>query len=79
MKTAEWKIVSFPLGLDAITYNPASQSVDVQIEVPGDRRKRLNGLADYESDFWRICGNMASAGFQGDICYEAIGWQDQAG
>jgi hypothetical protein len=79
MKAADWKIVSFPFGLDAITYNAASQCVDVPVEVPEDRRKRPNSLVDYESDFWRICGNMAGAGFQGDIYYEAIDWQDEAG
>jgi hypothetical protein len=76
LKSAEWKIISFPFGIDAITYDPASNSVDVPIEVPEDRRKRPNSLADYESDFWKICGNMGSAGLLGEIYYEAIDWQE---
>ena len=76
MKSADWKIITFPFGLDAITYDPQSRSVDVPIEVPEERRKKANSLADYEGDFWRICGNMGGAGLLGDIYYEAVDWQE---
>jgi hypothetical protein len=76
MKAADWKIVSFPFGLDSITYNSATQSVDVPMEVPEERRGSPSSLADYESDFWRVCGNMAGVGFRGDVYYEAVDWQD---
>jgi hypothetical protein len=76
MRSAEWKIISFPFGLDALAYDSESQSVDVPIEVSEERRKQPNSLADYESDFWKICGHMGSAGLLGDIYYEAVDWQE---
>jgi hypothetical protein len=76
LKSAEWKIISFPFGLDAVAYNAGSQSVDVPIEVLPDRRKKRSSLAEYESDFWKICGHMAGAGFVGDIYDEAIDWRE---
>ena len=76
MRSAEWKIVRFPFGLDAIAYDPQTHSVDVPVEVPADRRKQPNSLADYESDFWKICGNMGTAGLLGDIYYEAVDWKE---
>jgi len=76
LKAAEWKIITFPYGLDSIAYDHETQSVDVPIEVPDDRRRKPNSLVDYQSDFWKICGNMASAGLLGDIYYEAVDWQE---
>lgn len=76
LKAAHWKIISFPFSIDAVGYDPVSQTVDVAIEVSEERRKRLNSLSDYESDFWKVCGNIMSAGLVGDIYYEAADWQD---
>lgn len=76
MKSAEWRIISFPFGLDGLSYDPKSQTVGIPIEVPPARRRRPGSLADYESDFWKICGHMAGAGFDGDIFYEAVDWQE---
>ena len=76
MKSAEWKVVTFPFGLDALAYNADTQSVDVPIEVPEEMRSQPNSLERYESDFWKICGNMGSAGLMGDIYYEAVDWQE---
>jgi hypothetical protein len=76
LKAADWKIVTFPFGVDTIAYNPETQSIDVAIEVPEDRRRRPDSLADYESDFWKVCGNMGSAGLLGDIYYEAVDWKE---
>src|SRR5262245_18298874 len=72
LKSAEWKIISFPFGIDTIGYDPTSSSVDVPIEVPEDRQRKPNSLAEYESDFWKICGTMGSAGLLGEIYYEAV-------
>jgi hypothetical protein len=48
----------------------------VPIEVSPERRRRPSSLAEYESDFWKVCGNMAGAGFTGDIYYEAVDWKE---
>lgn len=75
LSAAEWKIVTFPFGIESLTYEPANNSVGVPVEVPEDARNRPNSLADYESDFWKIAGNMIECGF-GEIYYEAIDWQE---
>jgi hypothetical protein len=74
LKAAEWKIVSFPFGLDALSIDPTGKAVSVPIEVPEDRR-RPGSLADYESDVWKIIGNMVASGF-GDLYYEAVDWKE---
>jgi hypothetical protein len=51
--------------------------VSVPIEVPDDRRRRPNSLTQYESDVWKIMGNMARCGF-GDVYYEAVDWHEDA-
>ncbi len=76
LKAAEWKVITFPFGLDSIAYDGATQSVDIAIEVSEERRKKPNSLGDYESDFWKVCGNIAAAGLLGDIYYEAVDWQE---
>jgi len=76
LRSAQWKIVTFPFGLDALRYDAASESIGVPIEVTEEQRRRPGSLADYESDFWKVCGHMAGAGFVGDIYYEAIDWAE---
>ena len=76
LKAAQWKIIKFPFGLDDLTVSKESQTVGVPIEVTEENRKRINALADYESDFWKVCGNMMENGF-GDVYYEAIDWQEE--
>ena len=77
LKAVKWSAVTFPFGIDQIVYDHASKSVDVPIEVPESKRRGKDGLTNYESDFWKICGNLGSAGVLGDIYYEAIDWQDE--
>ena len=75
LKTAEWKIVTFPAGLDSLSLDKTGKAVGVPIEVSNDRRRRPGSIAEYESDIWKIMGNMASCGF-GDLYYEAIDWKE---
>jgi hypothetical protein len=76
LEAATWKAVTFPFGLQSLAYDPGTKSVDVAIEVPPERRRQPGCLQDYESDFWKICGSMVGAGFDGDIYYEAIDWHE---
>lgn len=74
LKGADWKIVTFPFGLDSLTVDPTGEAVSVHIEVLEDQRQRQGSLADYESDVWKLMGNMAACGF-GDVYYEAVDWK----
>lgn len=74
LKSAEFKVVEFPLGLD-LKFDPNTQAVDIAIEVSEERRHRPNGLDDYESDVWKILGNMASCGYE-EVFYEAVDWRE---
>jgi hypothetical protein len=60
---------------DTLSLDESGKAVGVPIEVPEDRRGRPNSLADYESDVWKIMGNMIECGF-GDLYYEAVDWQE---
>jgi hypothetical protein len=75
LKAAEWKIINFPIDLESLQIDNQSRTVPIPIEVTEENRQRINALADYESDFWKVCGNMLENGF-GDIFYEAIDWQE---
>lgn len=75
LKAASFKMVTFPSGLDELTYDVKTKAVSVPIEVSPDRRARPNALADYESDVWKIHGIMVAAGF-GDLYYEALDWKE---
>lgn len=75
LKKAAFKVVQFPAGLD-LHFDTQTSSVDVKIEVPEDIRRRNNALADYESDVWKILGNMASCGYE-EVFYEAVDWSDE--
>jgi len=77
LKAAEWSIVVFPFALDDLALDQNGRMVSVPIEVPDDRRRRPNSLAQYESDVWKIIGNMVGPGF-GDIYYEAVDWREDA-
>jgi len=77
LKGAEWSIVVFPLALDDLALDQNGRMVSVPIEVPDGRRRRPNSLAQYESDVWKIIGNMVGPGF-GDIYYEAVDWREDA-
>jgi hypothetical protein len=76
LRAATWKAVTFPFGLESLAYDAHTKSVDVAVEVPPNRRRKPGSLQDYESDFWKICGNMIGAGFGGDIYYEAVDWHE---
>src|SRR5262249_40300086 len=73
LKTVEWKIIRIPCDLDSLRFDPKNQVLSIPIEVTPERRRQPNALASYESDFWKICGNVLQFGF-GDIFYEAIDW-----
>jgi len=77
LRAAEWKIVHFPFGLDDLPFDEGTGTVVVRVEVSQEDRGRENALRDYESDFWKIYGNMLPSGF-GDLFYEAIDWREQA-
>ena len=82
LKAAEWKIIEFPYGLDNLELVETGEALSVPIEVPEDRRRRKNSLADYESDVWKVIGNVLAAGGEeakafGDLYYEAVDWEDE--
>ncbi len=63
LTSAEWKIVTFPFGLENLAYEPSNNSVGVPVEVPDEAGQRSGSLAEYESDFWKVAGNMMECGF----------------
>jgi len=75
LKDAQWKIITFPTGLEGLVYDAHNKTLAIPIEVPEDRRRREGSLSDYESDVWKIYGNMLSSGF-GDLFYEAVDWKE---
>jgi hypothetical protein len=75
LKAAQWKIVTFPFGLDTLVLDEAGRALSVPIEVSEDRRRRPNSLADYESDVWKVMGNVMCDGF-GEAYYEAVDWRE---
>jgi hypothetical protein len=74
LKTVTLKTVAFPFGLDALAPDDRGM-VAVPIEVPESRRRQMGSLADYESDFWKICAAMMTFGF-GDVYYQAVDWRE---
>ena len=81
LKKAEWKIIEFPFSLDDVGLTETGEALSVPIEVPEDRRRRKDSLADYESDVWKVIGNVLSAAGDGakafgDLYYEAVDWDD---
>lgn len=76
LKQADFKVMQFPAGLD-LRFDIQTSSVDVNVEVPEDIRRRNNVLADYESDVCKILGNMASCGYE-EVFYEAVDWSDES-
>ena len=75
LKNAGFKAVHFPLGLEQPMLNKQMGTVGIAIEVSQDRRSQSGALADYESDVWKIYGNMVQHGF-GDLFYEALDWHE---
>jgi hypothetical protein len=76
LKAAEWKIISFPLGIEEIGLSESGDMLVIPIEVPEERRRRPGSLADYESDVWTVIGNVLSAGPGfGEVFYAAIAWE----
>ena len=75
LSSATFRVVTFPFGLDELAYDAKTNTVDLPIEVPQERREQTGSLADYESDIWKIFGNMAECGF-GDLYYEAVDWRE---
>ncbi len=76
LKTLEWKIIQFPFPLDELEVNSETNSLDIPIEVPEDRRYQPESLKDYESDFWKIFGHVQEAGF-GELFYQALDWENE--
>jgi len=58
-----------------LAIDPRTQTLDIPIEVPEERRRQPGSLQDYESDVWMIYGHVAGCGF-GDLFYEAVDWHD---
>lgn len=82
LKAAEWKIIEFPFGLDNLELVETGEALSVPIEVPEARRRRKNSLQDYESDVWKVVGNVLSAGGEeaaafDDLYYEAVDWGEE--
>ena len=77
LNSADFSIINFPFGIDEIAYDENNNSVSVPYQVEDEDRAKSNSLELYESDVWKIMGNMAAAGFEADIYYEAIDWQDK--
>jgi len=77
LRNAEWKIIEFPSGVDNLPFDKRTGTVAVRIQVSDANRKRPNALADYESDVWKVYGNMLPGGF-GDLFYEAVDWHEGA-
>ena len=75
LRSAEWKIIQFPSGLDNLAFDDKESTVGVPIEVTEERRRRPNSLGDYESDVWKVFYHMLAAGF-GDLFYEAVDWKE---
>ena len=75
LRQAEWKVIQFRCDLEELAIDPESGAFSIPIEVPEERRGRSNSLSKYESDFWKICGNVQQFGF-GSVYYEAVGWQE---
>ncbi|MCA9057229.1 MAG: hypothetical protein KDA96_05830 [Planctomycetaceae bacterium] len=73
--TAEWKIIEFSQGIENINLNDSGEVLTVAIEVTENRRQRSGAREDYESDVWKVIGNVMSDGL-GDIYYEAVDWQE---
>ena len=73
----DFKAVQFPAGLDDLPFDASNKTVAVRIEVTPERRAQPNALADYESDVWKIYGNMLQNGF-GSLYYEAVDWRETA-
>jgi hypothetical protein len=76
LKALEWKAITFPFELDTLRVDDRNQTLGVPIEVPEVRRRQPGALADYESDVWKIYGNVLQFGF-GDLYYEAIDWRQE--
>jgi hypothetical protein len=75
LKTEKWKIITFSRDLSSLFLDENSKSVIIPIEVSEDKRYKSNSLNYYESDVWKIIGNMIECGF-GDIYYEAVDWRE---
>src|SRR5262245_12944168 len=75
LKTLSLKAVTFPFGVDELSYAAKTGTVAVPIEVPQTRRQQPGSLADYESDVWKIFAAMMTCGF-GDLYYEAVDWTE---
>ena len=76
LSSTQFDIIEFPFGIDAITYSDDSNEVSIPYSVTEENRAQANSLALYESDVWKVLGVMASAGFQSDVYYEAIDWEE---
>ena len=76
LRNAEYAIIQFPLDFDEIAYEKSDNSISIPFFVSEEDRAKSDSLERYESDVWKIIGNMASVGFQSEIYYEAIDWKD---
>lgn len=76
LHSAEFRIIEFPLGIDQISYYEKTNAVSIPYQVTEENRYKANSLELYESDVWKIMGNMAAAGFQSEIYYQALDWQE---
>ena len=75
LEAAQFKAIIFPVGLNAHAYDAQKKTWAVPIEVTPERRSQPGALADYESDFWKVYGNVLEHGF-GSVFYEAVDWRE---
>ncbi len=75
LKAATFKIITFPVDLDTLEVDESGRAFSVPVEVQEEHRHKANSLADYESDAWKVMGNVMCEGF-GEIFYEAVDWRE---
>lgn len=76
IRTVDFKVLVITSDLDQLQIDKKDGAVTIAAEVPEEIRQTEAGREDYESDFWKLWGNMLEFGFK-DVFYEAVDWQDE--
>lgn len=75
LKEIEFQVLTFPCGIEKIEYAEVNNSISLPVEVPEAVRRSDEVIIEvYESDVWKIMGNMAGLGLE-EVFYEAIDWK----